>query len=248
MVTAVLMPAVFVHGVPDTECMWDPLVEILDRPDTVQLSLPGFGTDVPDDWTATKEEYAAWLEGELEGIGEPVDLVAHDWGALLAQRVASVRPDLIRTFACGSGPLDNTYTWHAVAQAWQTPEVGEQIMEAMLAMSKDDLATSLRAGGAPPDLAVIQASHVDARMTECVLRLYRSAVTVGVEWQPAVDSMLRRPAMVFHGGDDPFLDAGIAERLSQRIGAELVVFGSCGHWWAWARASETAAALTRLWQ
>ena len=78
------MPAVFVHGVPDTECMWDPLVEILDRPDTVQLSLPGFGTDAPDDWTATKEEYAAWLEGELEGIGEPVDLVAHDWGALLA--------------------------------------------------------------------------------------------------------------------------------------------------------------------
>jgi Predicted hydrolases or acyltransferases (alpha/beta hydrolase superfamily) len=242
------MPAVFVHGVPDTEQMWDPLLEVLDRQDIIRLSLPGFRTDVPDDWAATKEAYAAWLEGELDHIGVPVDLVAHDWGALLAQRLASVRPDLIRTLACGSGPLDADYTWHAMAQAWQTPEVGEQIMAAMLAMSNDDLAAGLAAGGAPPDLAVLQASNIDARMTECILRLYRSAVTVGVEWQPAVDAMARRPAMVFHGADDPFLDVGVAERLAQRLGAELVVFGSCGHWWAWARASETAAALTRLWR
>ena len=117
------MTAVFVHGVPDTEQMWNRLTAAIDRSDVVRLSLPGFGTDVPAGWTATKEEYSGWLESQLEQFAEPVDLVGHDWGAILSQRVASLRPDLVRTLACGSGPLDDEYEWHPMAQAWQTSEV-----------------------------------------------------------------------------------------------------------------------------
>ena len=51
----------------------------------------------------------------------PVDLVGHDWGSLLVQRVVSLRPDLIRTWACGNGPVDTEYVWHDMAQQWQTP-------------------------------------------------------------------------------------------------------------------------------
>ena len=115
------MPAVFVHGVPDTARVWDPLIAATGRADAIALALPGFGAPTPDGWTASKESYAAWLEAGLVEIGEPVDLVGHDWGALLSQRVASVRPDLIRTLAVGSGPLEEEYEWHAMAQAWQTP-------------------------------------------------------------------------------------------------------------------------------
>jgi pimeloyl-ACP methyl ester carboxylesterase len=241
------MPAVFVHGVPDTAASWAPLIAAVGRIDTVAPALPGFGCAVPTGWRATKEEYAAWLEQELDAIGEPVDLVAHDWGALLAQRVASVRPDLIRTLAVGSGPLDRTYTWHAMAQAWQTPEVGEQVMAGMLAMDPSDLAAGLTAGGAPPDLAAEQVAHIDERMAECILALYRSAVDVGAEWQDAVDAMPHRPARVFHGADDAYLTVGIAQRLADRLGGELVVFAECNHWWGWARATETATALRELW-
>jgi pimeloyl-ACP methyl ester carboxylesterase len=241
------MPAVFVHGVPDTVRSWDVLVAELDRPDVVRLGLPGFGTPVPPGWTATKEEYSTWLEHELDALGEPVDLVGHDWGALLCQRVASVRPDLIRTLAVGSGPLDETYVWHDMAQAWQTPAIGEQIMDGMLGMTREDLAAGLVGGGAAPELAAIQAAELDRTMAECILALYRSAVAVGAEWQPAVDAMPRRRAVVFHGADDPYLGPEIAERLAARLDAELVVFPGCAHWWAWDRAAETAAHLRQLW-
>ncbi len=241
------MAVVLVHGVPDTARSWDRLRAELDRTDVTALSLPGFGVPVPPDFGATKEEYASWLESEIAAFGGPVDLVAHDWGALLAQRVASVRPELIRTLAVGSGPLDRTYTWHAMAQAWQTPDVGEQVMEGMLGLGAPELAAGLAAGGAPDDLARIEAEHVDATMAGCILALYRSAVTVGDDWQDAVDAMPARPAVVFHGADDPYLGLDIAERTAARLHAELVVYDGCSHWWAWARAADTARTLTRLW-
>ena len=241
------MPAVLVHGVPDTDSMWDRLVAAIDRHDVVRLSLPGFGTEVPAGWTATKEEYADWLTSRLEEFGEPVDLVGHDWGAILCQRVASVRPELIRTLAVGSGPLDVEYEWHAMAQAMQTAEVGEQVMTALAETPPDDLAAGLAAGGAGPELAAIQVRHIDARMAGCILALYRSAVDVGAEWQPAVAAMAHRPAMVFHGADDAFVPVDIARRLAERINAELIVYQDTGHWWAWERPQETSSALTRLW-
>ncbi len=241
------MPAVFVHGVPDTPTTWERVLAALDRTDTVTLALPGFADEPPAGWSATKEEYAAWVEEQLAVFGEPVDLVGHDWGALLAQRVASVRPDLVRTLACGSGPLDRSYEWHPMAQAWQTPEVGEQIMEGMLALAPEDLAAGLAAGGAPPDLARRQATHVDTAMADAILALYRSAVTVGDEWQDALEAMPHRPAVVFHGADDPFLATATAEAMARRLGAELVVYPDCGHWWPWERPAETAATLQRLW-
>jgi pimeloyl-ACP methyl ester carboxylesterase len=242
------MPAVFVHGVPDTVAMWARLVAAIDRTDVELLALPGFGHSAPADWSATKEEYATWLEEQLVTFGEPVDLVAHDWGAILAQRVASTRPDLVRTLACGSGPLDRTYTWHAMAQAWQTPDVGEQIVSGMLALSDDDRAAGLAAGGAPEALATIQADAIDAEMARCILALYRSAITVGDEWQDGVDAMPTRPAIVFHGADDLYVPVEIAERLAGRLAARLVVFPGCGHWWPWERAEDVAAALTDLWR
>jgi pimeloyl-ACP methyl ester carboxylesterase len=241
------MPAVFVHGVPDTVALWSPLVAATGRTDVERLALPGFGNRPPSGWTATKEAYAAWLEAQLTAFGAPVDLVAHDWGAILAQRVASTRPDLVRTLACGSGPLDRTYTWHAMAQAWQTPEVGEQIVEGMLGLPREDRLAGLVAGGAPEALAAIQADAMDAEMARCILALYRSATTVGSEWQDAVDAMPTRPAVVFHGADDPYVPVEVAERLAARLDARLIVFSGCGHWWPWGRAREVAAALDELW-
>src|SRR5262245_44401910 len=99
------MPAVLVHGVPDTPALWDGVRAHLSRTDVLAPNLPGFEHPVPKGFTATKDEYVAWLIGELEAIGEPVDLVGHDWGSILVQRVVSLRQDLIRTWAVGAGPV-----------------------------------------------------------------------------------------------------------------------------------------------
>jgi len=241
------MPAVFVHGVPDRASMWDPLRAHLARTDVVALELPGFGTPVPDGWSATKEAYADWITDQLLAIGEPVDLVGHDWGCILVQRVASTHPELVRTLACGSGPIDRQYVWHAMAQAWQTPGVGGEIVAGMVGLGPDELAAGMAAAGAPADLAAEEAANVDRTMADCILGLYRSAITVGEEWEDGVAAMPARPALVLWGRDDPFVTAEYAERLARRIGAELVIFDDCGHWWPWAHARESAAALERLW-
>ena len=71
------MPAVLVHGVPETPAVWDLLRAQLKRADVIALQLPGFGCPRPAGFGATKEEYVAWLVGELEQIAAqgPIDLV-----------------------------------------------------------------------------------------------------------------------------------------------------------------------------
>lgn len=237
------MPAVLVHGVPDTPHLWDRLRARVTRADVVALRLPGFGCPVPDGFDATKEAYADWLVGKLDAIGEPVDLVGHDWGAMLVQRAASLRPELIRTLACGSGPCDVEYTWHQVAQVWQTPGAGEQLM-ATFTPEAAALALATELGD---ELARETAASVDDLMKGCILTLYRSAVHVGAEWQPGVEAVAGRfPALVFAGRDDVYVTPDFMRRLADRLHGEYIEF-DCGHWWPSLRAAETAIALERLW-
>ena len=63
------MPAVLVHGVPETPVVWDPLRACLSRTDVAALRLPGFGAPAPSGFKATKEDYMQWLTAELEREG-----------------------------------------------------------------------------------------------------------------------------------------------------------------------------------
>jgi len=237
------MAVVLVHGVPDTYRLWDPLRAHLERGDVVALALPGFGTPLPSGFYATKEAYVNWLIREIERIGAPVDLVGHDWGANLVQRAVSVRPDLVRTWACGSGVIDTDYVWHDIAQQWQTAGVGEQLMDAF---ASDVMEEALIAARVPRHAAREAARHVDGTMKDCILRLYRSAVRIGAEWQPDLEKVTR-PAVILWGADDPYGAVRYAERLAARVHGALVVFQDCGHWWPLERPAETAAALQRFW-
>jgi pimeloyl-ACP methyl ester carboxylesterase len=237
------MPAVLVHGVPDTHRLWNPLRAHLGRTDVVAVSLPGFDAPVPPGFALTKEAYVDWLVQEIERLRSPVDLVGHDWGALLVQRVVALRPDLIRTWACGDGPIDVDYVWHDTAQQWQTPEVGEQLM-AML--TPELLEDGLVGAGVPRGYAHEAVRYVDATMRQAILKLYRSAVNVGREWQGSVEK-ITRPALILWSKDDPYVAPVFAERLATRVHGELLLFEGCGHWWPLERPAEAAAALERFW-
>jgi len=238
------MPAFLVHGVPDTHRLWDRVRAHLSRKDVIAPDLPGFGSDTPPGWTATKEAYVDWIIAQLEKIGGPVDLVGHDWGSILVQRVVSLRPDLIRTWACGNGPIDREYVWHDMAQQWQTPEIGEAIMEMM---GGDAMIEGLVGGGVPADLAPDVVSHIDERMKTCILALYRSAVNVGAEWE-ADAAKITRPALVLWGREDPFVAPQFAERLAARVHGKLHFFDGVGHFWPHERPKETAEVLERFWR
>lgn len=237
------MPAVFVHGVPDTHRVWRALIERLRREDIVTLSLPGFGCEIPTGFDCGKEAYCDWLLRELDNIDRPIDLVAHDWGALLALRVASLEPTLIRTLAVGGASLDAEYEWHKAAKLWQTPEIGEQMMERL---TPEAVASGLVAVGVPTADATETARHVDATMKRSILALYRSAVHVGAEWEPGL-ARIKSPGLVLWGADDPYAAPTFGGRLATRTGARFVSYSACSHWWQLQRAGEVAKELEALW-
>lgn len=237
------MPAVFVHGVPDTNRVWRSLIQRLRRDDIVTLSLPGFGCEIPMGFDCSKEAYCDWLLRELDNIDGPIDVVAHDWGALLTLRVASIEPTLVRTWAAGGAPLDAEYEWHKAAKLWQTPEVGEQVMERV---TPETLASGLAAAGVPAADAAETARYVDATMKRSILALYRSAVHVGAEWEPGL-GRIKAPGLVLWGADDPYVAPTFGGRLASRTGARFVSFAQCSHWWQLQRVEEVAAELEALW-
>lgn len=238
------MPAFLVHGNPDSSRLWDMVVPHLGSygEEVVAADLPGFARPAPDGFACTKEAYVDWIVACLEDLGGEADLVGHDWGSLLVQRVASVRPDLLSSVACGGAAVDVDYPWHPLAQVWQTPGEGERYMEEELT---DDFGIEhLVENGVPREYA----EHniwLNPYGKDTILKLYRSAVEIGREWQPDLERV-EVPSMVVWGREDPYVPLEFGERLARRMKGELVVL-DCGHWWPFERSKETAEALLRHW-
>ena len=244
------MTAVFVHGNPETAAIWRPLLEQLDGVDTVCLSPPGFGSPVPDGWTATRQEYLDWLVAELEPIGEPVDLVGHDWGGGHVMGVALARSDLLRSWCIDvAGILHPDYVWHDMAQAWQTPEVGEQTIDAMLGMPLAERVANYESLGMPTDVATEVASATDATMGRCILGLYRDAaqpalIKLGRDLTPAT----AKPGLVVIAELDTYVGtAAMARDTAERAGARVAFLEGVGHWWMLQNPALGAAALHDFW-
>jgi pimeloyl-ACP methyl ester carboxylesterase len=237
------MPAVFVHGVPDTHRVWAQVTSRLARRDVIAVSLPGFGRPLPDGFRPSKEGYVEWLLGELAGIPGPIDLVGHDWGALLVVRAVSVQPAIARSWAAGAAPLDSEYQWHRAASLWQTPGVGEEVMARTPPAA---MRTALAAAGVPEADAARAAEHLDDTMKRAILALYRSAVTVGSEWEGEL-GRIRARGLVLWGDADPYAAARFGERLAEKTGARFVSLAGCGHWWQLERPDAVAAELEKLW-
>ncbi len=220
------MTAVFVHGVPETPAVWRGLLAALDRPDTVALSLPGFDSARPAGFGATMDEYAAWLAAQLERLGDPVDLVGHDWGGGFVVRVVSTRPELVRSWvtdAAGIGDVE--FEWHDFAKIWQTV---------------------FQMFGAPEEPALDLASHLNRTMADCILDLYRSAVDVGKQWCPDF-AAIPAPGLVIIPSEDPFLSAASAARAAARAGASTAALDGLGHWWMLQDPGRAAAVLREFW-
>jgi pimeloyl-ACP methyl ester carboxylesterase len=242
---------VLVHGNPETDAVWGPLVDALGRTDVVRLSPPGFGAPLPSDFSATYIAYRDWLVGELEGIAQPIDLVGHDWGGLHVVIAVMHRPDLVRSWASDVvGMFDPDYVWHDMAQVFQTPDAGEQVVEAMVTGSLADRAQQLAAFGIPTDVATSFASAQGPEMAKAILAVYRSAR------QPALaaagrdlENAVARPGLSIVATDDPFVGTDeMRRRAADRAGARTEVLDGLGHWWMVEDPARGAAVLRRFWE
>lgn len=239
---------IFVHGVPDTPAMWEPLLGELgkDAGETLCPALPGFSVPVPDGFDCTKEAYADWLvdiiEAEHARHGE-VDLVGHDWGALLVVRAACLRPHLVRSWAVSNALPEQDYKWHRTARIFQTPLLGELFMALT---SRKRLTEAFVQSGVPREIGEIEAQHWDRSMKSSILKLYRSAKHVAPEWAKDLARLPDR-GMVFWGDDDPFVSVETAERFCQQTKVPLHRLGNTGHWSVVERAGEFASLLRSHW-
>ena len=243
------MTVVLVHGNPETDAVWGPLVRELRRDDVVPLSPPGFGAPVPRGWGATVEEYRLWLVGELEALGEPVDLVGHDWGGGHVTNVAMTRPDLLRSWCSDVlGIFEPDYVWHDLAQIWQAPGAGEEAAAAMVA-DPAARAAGLVARGVTPDVAEEMAKSWTDDMARCMLALYRDAAQPAMarlgEHLPAAAA---RPGLAIQAADDHFVGTDdMRRRAAERAGARVVVLDRLGHWWMLQDPARGAAVLAEFW-
>ena len=243
----------FVHGNPETEAVWWPLADALRRrgvDDIVLLSPPGFGAPVPPSWDGTYQSYRAWLVTELERLGGNVHLVGHDWGAGHVFGIVAHRPDLVASWAADcAGLLHPDYKWHDGAQAWQTPEVGEAAVAAMVNRSLDEKIAFLTPLGISPASAAHVAAAMNGAMAACILSLYRSAVQPALrDLGAAAAAAEHRPGLVIIATEDHYTGTpDMARNSAARLDARTVVLDGANHWWMQQRPAEAADALTAFW-
>jgi pimeloyl-ACP methyl ester carboxylesterase len=243
--------AVFVHGNPETAAIWGPLIRELGRDAVEMLSPPGFGAPVPEGFGATSDDYRDWLVGQLTGRGEPVDLVGHDWGGGHVIRLAIERPDLIRSWVMDiAGCFAPDYTWHDMAQLWQTPGAGEEAVAAMIATPMADRAALYESLGMTADVALEVAGALDEAMGRCILSLYRSARQPAmVQLGQRLAAAAQRPGLVLIPTEDSYTGGEDRARwAADEAGAMVTVLPRLGHWWMLQDPAAGADALRQFWR
>lgn len=241
----------FLHGVPDSPAIWRPLLAALDS-DNIPVevpALPGFTAPLPAGFVPTKEAYADWAVGEAAALAAkhgPVDIVGHDWGALIAQRAAMLRPDLFRSWAVSNAVIDPDYRGHRIARIWNTPILGEIFM-ALSAPAA--LVKGLTKQGMPADIAEEEAAQwVNKDKRRAILKLYRSAKGLSFrhDWARDLDRLPPNGALIW-GANDPYVDLSVARRFATNTGTPLTIIEGAGHWAIAERPNEVAAALEAFW-
>jgi pimeloyl-ACP methyl ester carboxylesterase len=240
-----MTPIVFVHGNPDSDRVWDLLRAELSGVETVALQMPGFGCPLPSEgFDCTRWAYRDWLAGELEALGEPAHVVAHDLGSAVLHGVLLERPELVASWAL-TGICDADFFWHPQARIWQTSRLGEESRDAWLSLSDDQKLDLLRANGVPDATAPGIVEKLDRRMCDALIALYRSITFFG-DWTLTAEHDLP-PGLVLTGDGDQFQDVSFAERCAQRTGARLHVFEDTAHWWQVERPKDAASTLRAFW-
>lgn len=247
------MTIVLVHGNPETVAVWDPLVAALAEAgitDVVALAPPGFGAPVPAGFEATVDGYRDWLIAQLEPLDGPIDLVGHDWGGGHVANALMERPELVRSWACDVlGIFEPDYVWHDLAQAWQTPGVGEEHIAAMLGGTPAAKAGRMVGNGISPEVAEQLAAGQDEAMQACVLRLYRDAAQPAMARRgESLGRLAARPGLAILATEDHFVgDEAMRRRAAARAGAQIAELRGLGHWWMVQDPDRGVGILTAFW-
>jgi pimeloyl-ACP methyl ester carboxylesterase len=231
-------PILFLHGVPDSAEMWQPVITRMQAhyrcyaPD-----LPGLGrSTAPDTFALTLSHMAEYLAALIEAaaIPTPLNLVVTDFGAPYGLAWAVTHPGAVRRIAVAGGAnFFSDYRWHPNAQTVRRPIIGELGMAAM--RSYRAFASSMRSSTPLLDdvhwRAVYPLSFAKSSVRRMVLRLYRSLdARQFVGWEDQLVELTKTvPMLVLWGDRDPFIAPSYADRYGA---AKVEHFAEYDHWLA----------------
>ncbi|MBD8023342.1 alpha/beta fold hydrolase [Microbacterium gallinarum] len=217
-------PVLMLHGFPQSSREWAPVMASLsDRLHLIAPDLRGAGrTDAPasgyDSPTVMRDLIA--LLDEL-GLGQ-VDLVAHDWGALVGFDLCLAHPDRIRRYVAIAVPAPYFHMSRALAAGlmkamphlwfqWviATPGLGPML----LSRGRQRLAHWLLGGFEvrpmnDADVAAYVEALRDPRRARAASQLYRGLILPGFMNALRgryIGRVLRTPTLVLFGADDALL-------------------------------------------
>lgn len=124
---------IFIHGFPDSWAIWRHIIRsesIQNAATVVAIDLPGYGgSDSLEKYTASNvlEKLAEFIvtiramytiDTDAEVDQRRVVIVGHDWGCVLAMRLAAEAPQLADRFILTNGPVVSLHAISLVRHVW----------------------------------------------------------------------------------------------------------------------------------
>lgn len=224
-------PVLYVHGVPNGGWMWR---DFLERTGGYAPDLPGYGaSDKLASFSYSIAGYAQWLRAFVDQQRlDRFSLVVHDWGAV-ALALAQAVPERVERLAIVSAvPLLPDYRWHFVARQWRRPLLGELAMGFTFKAALRNVLNRGNRDPVPASFVDATWEHFDHGTQRAILKLYRSSPPDVLAAAGADLGAVRCPALVVHGGRDPFIPTHFAQRYADALGgsATAKVVDDAGHW------------------
>lgn len=239
-------PVILLHGFPEFWWAW--------RRQIGAFAAAGYRVIAPDlrgynssDKPGGREAYHIdVLAADIVGLGDALgladfNLVAHDWGALIGWRVASLHGPRLRRVVLMDGPHPDVFGGYAARHprqalrsayvgAFQLPWLPEAWLSAFdHAALKGSLTASARPGTfTDADLAAYAASWERPGALRAMINYYRALRLRTAQTPPA---MIAPPVLILWGRDDAFLEIGLAQASLERcVQGRLQLIERAGHW------------------
>lgn len=232
-----MTPLVFLHGVGGGHHAWEHQVPHFGRLDypSHAWDQPGYGKSAMVD-PYDLAHIAASLARLIESLGgDPVVLVGHSMGGMIAQETYARYPQLVKALAlCFTSP----------AFAGSGSEFTKQFIAARIGPLDEGRTMGEIAEQLIPTMGSNSALAIQI-MSRVPPETYRKAVQLLTTFDRRKElAEIKVPTLVLAGSEDRTAPPSVMERMAQKIpGAEYVVLEGCGHLGPMDRPEEFNAAL-----
>lgn len=224
-----MTPLLFLHGVGGGHHAWERQL-----PHFARLGYPSHAWDQPGyGKSATVEPYdfeqvSAALRRLIEALGgEPVVLVGHSMGGMVAQEAYARFPELVKALVlCFTSPAfagaDTAFAREFIAARLAPLDAGQT-----MAQIAARLMPTMRGTQSDPE-GLALAERV---MAEVPPETYRKAVRMLTTFDRRRElAAIRVPTLLIAGTDDRTAPPAVMQKMAQKIpGAEYVLLEGCGH-------------------